>query len=83
MNRARNFRINERVNLQIRIEFSNVFNRPYVTISTSTNAAATHVKNSKGKTTSGFGYINVQQPPAASFANLAPRSGILVARLTF
>jgi hypothetical protein len=83
MSLARNFRIKERANLQIRVEFSNVFNRPYYNFPTSTNAAATQTRNSKGQTTSGFGYINVQVPIAASFAAVAPRAGTIVARFAF
>ncbi len=46
------------MNLNIRLEFFNVFNRTEVNNPTSTNAAATQSVTSTGQTISGFGYIN-------------------------
>jgi hypothetical protein len=76
MSLARNFRIKERVSLQIRAEFTNIFNRTEVNNPTSTNALATQTAVN-GQTTSGFGYIN----NGTTFG--APRSGQLVARFQF
>jgi len=73
---ARNFRIRERASLQIRAEFTNVFNRTEMNNPTSTNALATQT-TSRGQTTGGFGYIN----NGTVFG--APRSGQLVARFQF
>jgi len=75
---ARNFRFKERFNLQIRAEFTNIFNRTEMNNPTSTNAFATQTRNSAtGQTTAGFGWINT-----ASVYSL-PRQGTLVARFTF
>jgi hypothetical protein len=73
---ARNFRIRERYNLQIRAEFTNVFNRTEVSNPTATTATATQTAVN-GQTTGGFGYIN----NGSTFS--APRSGQLVARFQF
>jgi hypothetical protein len=77
MSIARNFRIKERANLQIRAEFTNILNRAEINNPTSGNAFATPTVNSTGKTTAGFGWINT-----ASVA-VPPRQGTLVARFTF
>jgi hypothetical protein len=79
MSLARNFVINRErgMNLQIRAEFTNIFNRTQVNDPTSTNALATQTRNAAGQTTAGFGWINngtVFSPP---------RQGTLVARFTF
>jgi hypothetical protein len=74
---ARNFRVKERISLQIRAEFSNVFNRTEMNNPTSTTATATQTRNAAGQTTGGFGYINT----GTTFS--APRSGQLVARFQF
>jgi hypothetical protein len=76
MNLARIFRIKENVNLQIRMEFQNVFNRTVLPNPTATNAAAPQTRNTAGKATSGFGWINTTSPGL-------PRQGTLVARFTF
>jgi hypothetical protein len=73
---GRSFRIRERASLQIRAEFTNVFNRTQATNPTATNPTATQT-TSNGLTTAGFGYINT----AAVFS--APRQGQLVARFSF
>jgi hypothetical protein len=79
MSLARNFVIHRErnVNLQIRAEFTNIFNRTQFNDPTSTNALATQTRNAAGQTTAGFGFINtgtVLSPP---------RQGTLVARFTF
>jgi hypothetical protein len=74
---SRNFKIREGMNLNLRGEFFNVFNRTEVNNPTSTNSQATPVVSSTGQTTSGFGYINT----GSLFGN--PRSGQIVARFTF
>jgi hypothetical protein len=78
MSLARNFRLRERMNIQIRAEFTNIFNRTEVNNPTSTNAFATRTTNTAtGQNTAGFGWINT-----ASVYSL-PRQGTLVARFTF
>jgi hypothetical protein len=74
---ARIFRIKERTSLQIRAEFTNMFNRTEMNNPTATNALATPQRNSAGQTTAGFGYINT----GTTFS--APRQGQLIARFQF
>jgi hypothetical protein len=75
---ARNFPFREgRMNLQIRAEFTNIFNRTQINNPTVTNAFATQTTNASGQTTAGFGYIN----NGTTFG--APRQGTLVARFQF
>jgi Carboxypeptidase regulatory-like domain len=74
---ARNFRIRERTNLQIRAEFTNIFNRTEFNNPTAVNGTATQTTTATGQTTAGFGYINT----GTVFS--APRSGQLVARFQF
>jgi len=77
MSIGRNFRIKERANLQVRAEFTNIFNRTEMSNPTAANPAATQTRNAAGQTTAGYGYINT----GALFA--APRQGQLVARFQF
>ena len=74
---GRNFRIKERANLQIRAEFTNIFNRTEMSNPTATNPLATQTTNASGQTTAGFGYINT----GTVFA--PPRQGQLIARFQF
>jgi Carboxypeptidase regulatory-like domain len=90
---ARNFRFSEQANLQIRAEFSNIFNRAGINVPTATNAFATQTRDKNGQTTGGFGYISsaavggaASNPAAASGASFAtprPREGTIVVRLQF
>ena len=77
MSLGRSFRIREGMSLQIRGEFFNILNRTEMNNPTVNNAAATQALNSRGQTTSGFGYINI-----GSVA-FGPRSGQLVAQFHF
>jgi hypothetical protein len=77
MSLGRVFRIKERMNLQVRVELFNVFNRTYLNNPSNGNAQATTSYNSNGLLSSGFGYIN----NGSVFA--APRTGQLVARIQF
>jgi hypothetical protein len=74
---ARNFRVREKFNLQIRAEFTNIFNRAEENNPTATSATATQTKTSAGQTTGGFGYIN------NGTVYSSPRAGQLVARFQF
>jgi hypothetical protein len=90
---ARSFRFKERATLQIRAEFTNIFNRAGINTPTATNAFATQTRSPNGNTSAGFGYIpsaavggaasNPAAASAASFATPRPREGTLVARFTF
>lgn len=77
MSLGRIFRIKERTSLQVRAEFTNIFNRTEANNPTSSNALATQTRNSLGQTTAGFGFVNT----ATVFS--APRQGQLVARFQF
>jgi hypothetical protein len=74
---GRTFRIKERSSLQIRAEFTNIFNRTEPNNPTSTNALATQTRNAAGQTTAGFGFINT------GTVALQPRNGQLIARFQF
>jgi hypothetical protein len=77
MSFGRVFRIKERASLQVRAEFTNIFNRTEMNNPTATNALATQSRNAAGQNTAGFGYVST----ATTFS--APRQGQLVARFTF
>ncbi len=74
---ARLFRIREGMTLQIRAEFTNVFNRTEMNNPTSTNALATQTRNAAGQNTAGFGWVNT----SSVFAQ--PRQGDIIARFRF
>ena len=74
---GRIFRIREKMSLQIRAEFFNIFNRTYINNPVATNPLATTTHNAAGQLTGGFGYIN----PGTVEDN--PRSGQIVARFRF
>ncbi|MBV8843598.1 MAG: TonB-dependent receptor [Bryobacterales bacterium] len=83
MNLGRTWRVKERTTINIRMEFTNVFNRSVFSDPASTNAKAvvTHAPN--GNITGGFGSIAATGTIAASGLNLQPRSGTLIGRITF
>jgi hypothetical protein len=73
---GRQFRITEKVSLNVRAEFTNILNRTEVNNPTSTNALATQTTRN-GQATAGFGWINT----GSVFAQ--PRQGTIVARFRF
>jgi outer membrane receptor protein involved in Fe transport len=91
MSLARNFRFKESMNLMIRGEFSNIFNRtqmndagtttnPTTTVTCSAGAAGSATCNdpaTRGTLLGGFGYISPASVAASS------RNGTIVARFTF
>ena len=94
-NFGRNFRIRERMNLFIRAEFVNIFNRTGLP-QPSTGSPQTPVTRGAGGgtiLTSGYGVVNVYQAPGSgaifqptslsASSPLTPRSGTLIARFTF
>lgn len=91
LNFGRNFRIKERMNFQIRAEFTNALNRTFLgNPSTTTSPRVAIGHNAAGQITSGFGTINAtfSSGAAGGFATLAgnpslPRQGTLIARFTF
>jgi hypothetical protein len=75
---GRVFRVKERMSLQVRAEFTNIFNRQIWGNPTATNAQATTTTLANALLSGGFGYINT-----TNGAGAAPRSGMLVARFQF
>ena len=78
---ARNFPFGRerRLNLQLRAEFTNIFNRLYLDNPTSTSYGAAQTRNPNGTTSGGFGYINVNSADTANNV----RQGQIVARFSF
>ncbi len=86
MSVGRIFRIRERISLNVRAEFTNVFNRARYNDPTGaavTNAQAVPQRNNLGQTTAGFGYISTAfgSQPATGVA--LPRQGQIVAKFQF
>jgi hypothetical protein len=83
INFGRTFRIRERMSLNVRAEFTNIFNRPQLNNPTSANALATQQRvnaaDPTSQTTGGFGYINTNTATALTL----PRQGTIVARFVF
>ncbi len=77
MSLGRVFRLGERASLDIRAEFSNLFNRTEVANPSSTNAAQSQISGTGGKAVSGFGWLNT----LSLFGQ--PRQGTIVGRLRF
>jgi hypothetical protein len=80
-NFSRNFRVKERYNLQVRAEFTNIFNRlqyPAITLGNFATAPTTFKSGpNTGLYSGGFGTI---VPEAGTFNQ---RAGTLVARFSF
>jgi hypothetical protein len=74
---GRIFRFKERMNLNIRAEWTNIFNRAEPADPTSTNALATQTRNMAGQATAGFGFVNT------TAVAQQPRTGTIVARFQF
>ena len=83
MNLGRTWRIKERMSLNVRMEFSNVFNRLFWNNPTFTNAQAPQVRAANGNNLSGFGYLNTTTFSQSTGPNILPRQGVLVARFSF
>jgi hypothetical protein len=84
-NFGRNFRVKEKYNLQIRVEFTNIFNRTYLPPPI-TNVAPqlplTH--NNLSQYTNGFGVMNATAAiNTVPTLNGASRAGTLIARFSF
>jgi Carboxypeptidase regulatory-like domain/TonB dependent receptor len=79
MNFGRTFRIRERISLNVRAEFFNVFNRVTLGTPSSSNPTATTSVNNATGAINGFGYYNVGNTSTLG----TPRNGQLVARILF
>lgn len=77
MSLGRLFRVKERASLQVRAEFTNIFNRVVLPNPSSTNAQAT-TTTSGGLLSGGFGFINTTNGAGSN-----PRAGQLIARFSF
>ena len=76
---GRVFRIKEQMNLQIRAEFTNIFNRYSLPSPSATNAALTTTYfPSNGLLSGGFGFSSTTNGAGSN-----PRAGTMVARFTF
>ncbi len=90
-NIGRNFRIKERMNLQIRGEFVNILNRLILPAPATANPQSPVTKNALGIQTGGFGVINTYLAPNTGFnlpsvnnqPIMEPRQGTLIARFSF
>ena len=90
-NIGRNFRIKERMNFQIRGEFTNIFNRTLMAQPIAISPQNPLTKNALGIYTGGYGVINAFQAPntantfdgTTAASGLASRSGTIVARFSF
>jgi len=82
---GRTFRIKERANLNVRAEFTNLFNRAGIPNPTNgqgpgQTSASTQLRNATtGQATGGFGWVNTNPATPVLF----PRQGQLVARFQF
>jgi hypothetical protein len=84
-NLGRNFRVKEKYNLQIRAEFTNIFNRTFLPNPiTSVAPQVPLTKNNLGQYTNGFGVMNATAAiNTVPTLNGAARAGTLIARFTF
>jgi len=82
MSLGRMFRIRERMTLQVRVEFFNVFNRLVYPALSGNNPVTTATVGANGLTTGGFGYYNVAAAANVQTGGIIPtsRNGQLVAR---
>jgi hypothetical protein len=84
MSLGRIFRIKERAQINLRVEFANVFNRTRVNDPVATNALLTQTKSPAGQTTAGFGYVNTTFGSSGAVNALQfARTGTIVARFQF
>jgi hypothetical protein len=74
---GRTFHLRDRLQLNVRADFQNIFNRREMADPVYNNAGATQVKNDDGVPQSGFGYVNYKSLGAN------PRNGQIVIRLQF
>jgi hypothetical protein len=82
---GRVFRYRERLSFELRVDFSNIFNRTYLNNPTATGFSNPQSTNKVGPLTGlnsgGFGYINLAVSPTTPYAQ--PRNGTIVLRIRF
>jgi hypothetical protein len=81
INLGRTWRFKERMSLNLRVEFSNIFNRSFYNNPTYTNPTTPVTRNGLGNLAGGFGYISTVFAPTNQLAQ--PRNGTIVARFSF
>jgi hypothetical protein len=81
---GRTFRIKERATINVRAEFSNIFNRARVQDPQFANALATQTTSKTGQNTAGFGWLDTSFGNAGAVGGVQlPRNGTIVGRLVF
>jgi hypothetical protein len=93
LNISRTFRLRERVSLQLRAEFVNIFNRDLIGNPSTAAPGVAPSRNGAGQYTGGFGTINLvvgpNTAPSVTMNGVVgqlyalPRTGTLIARVTF
>ena len=91
MNLGRTFKIRERMEFNLRIEFTNVFNRAYWGDPTGLSVTNAKLQQAyftsgaaKGNTSAGFGRVLTTGATVfGNAANVSPRQGVLVGRFSF
>ncbi len=83
MSLSRQFRITERMSLNMRLEFNNIFNRATPPDPVATNPQASQLRSGNGNTVSGFGFINTAAVAGGVSGLSGPRNGTIVARFVF
>jgi hypothetical protein len=93
LNISRTFRLRERVSLQLRAEFVNIFNRDLIGNPSTAAPGVAASRNGAGQYTGGFGTINLvvgpNTAPSVTMNGVVgqlyalPRTGTLIARITF
>ena len=84
MNLGRTFRIREGMDFNLRVEFTNVFNRAFWGDPSNTNATLKQAYSTNGNTSAGYG--RVLTTGATQFnnaSNVSPRQGVIVGRFSF
>jgi hypothetical protein len=83
INFGRTWRFKERMSLNLRVEFANIFNRAYYNNPSYTNPTlpVTHNPANPAYLSGGFGYISTVFAPTNQLAQ--PRNGTIVARFSF
>lgn len=83
VNINRDFRIAERIRLNLRLEFDNIFNRTFINNPSATSPFFPRSLTSTGAPAGGYGFVNTQVSPSSSMQFGQPRQGMIIARFSF